>query len=43
MNNMNPRKHVGEDPLNKFNSRVKFSSNDEMMPITEAVMNGENT
>ncbi len=30
-----------QDPLNKFNSRVKFSSNDEMMPITEAVMNGE--
>lgn len=29
-----------QDPLNKFNTRVKFSSTDEMMPITEAVMNG---
>ena len=29
------------DPLNKFNTRIKFSSTDEMMPITEAVMNGE--
>jgi radical SAM protein with 4Fe4S-binding SPASM domain len=30
-----------QEPLNKFNTRVKFSSTDEMMLITEAVMNGE--